>query len=86
MVKGRKSLHFEGSKRYYKHSFLARNNQLNAALVVSIQATNPSAPNHSALFPVPKSTQLMSLGLSGPQVGTWGVADGFLQIADVEIL
>lgn len=24
--------------------------------------------------------------LSGPQVGTWGVADGFLQIADVEIL
>lgn len=28
----------------------------------------------------------MSLGLSGPQVGTWGVADGFLQIADVEIL
>lgn len=29
---------------------------------------------------------VMSLGLSGPQVGTWGVADGFLQIADVEIL
>lgn len=28
----------------------------------------------------------MSLGLSGPQVGTRRVADGFLQIADVEIL
>lgn len=74
----------EGSKQYEKHSFPARNNQLNAALGVSIQATSPPPTSHTPP-PAPQSTQL-SLGLSGPQVGTWGVADGFLQIADVEIL
>lgn len=86
LVNGRrtKSLHLEGSKQYEKHSFLARNNQLNAALGVSIQATFPRPTSHSTSCPPIYSVK--SLGLSGPQVGTWGVADGFLQIADVEIL
>lgn len=66
-----------------KHSFLARNDQLNAALVVGIQATPPDPP-HS--ISCPQTCPRIASGLRGPQVGTWGVADGFLQVADVEIL
>lgn len=37
--------------------------------------------------PVPRSGQHgLRAGLSGPQVGAWRVADGFLQTADVEAL
>lgn len=72
--------------QYEKHSLLARNNQLNAALVVSTQATSHPPPTPRIPSPAPRSIGLTSLGLRGPQVGAWGVADGFLQIADVEIL